>query len=141
MSSAAILLPVFVQVGLTFYLGFRLAILHRSAVLRGDVRLKEIALGRNPWPDHIEQNGNAYKNQFELPVAFYALVAFAMITRTADLPFVGLEWLLVGSRVAHAVVHTTSNHVPTRFRLFVPGAVVLLVMWTLFVIRILAGVA
>lgn len=141
MSTAAVLLPVFVQVGLTFFLGFRLALLRRSAVLGGDVRLKDIALGRNPWPDRIEQVGKAYQNQLELPVAFYVLVAFAMITSKADLTFAALEWVFGGSRIAHAFVHTTSNHVPTRFRLFVLGAVVLLLMWMMFAARILLGAA
>ncbi len=139
MTSAAILLPVFVQVGLAFYLGFRLGLARRGAVMRGDVRLADIALGRKPWPDHIEQLGNAYDNQFQLPVAFYALVAFAMITSKADVAFVALGWLFVASRIAHAFVHTTSNHVPTRFRWFASGVVIMLVMWVWFALRLLAG--
>jgi hypothetical protein len=139
LSPAAILLPVFVQIGLTFFLGFRLALARRSAVLSGDVRLSDIALGQKPWPARVQQIANAYQNQFELPVAFFALVAFTMITSKADLAFVVLEWMFVGSRIGHAFVHTTSNHVPTRFRIFLLGSLVLLVMWVMFAIRILVG--
>lgn len=139
MSAAAVLLPVFVAIGLTFLLGIRLGIARRGALMRGEVRMSDIALGRKPWPDRVEQIENAYENQFELPAAFYVVVAFAMITSAADRAFVVLEWLFVGSRLAHAFVHTTSNHVPTRFRLFALGAVTLLVMWVLFALRILAG--
>jgi hypothetical protein len=141
MSPSAILLPVFVQVWMTFYLGFRLGFARRGAIQRGDMRLADMALGQKPWPDRIQKIGNAYENQFELPVAFYTLVAFAMITSKADFAFVVLAWVFVGSRIAHMVVHTTSNHVPTRFRLFLASGVILLVMWIMFALRILAGTA
>ncbi len=109
--------------------------------MRGDMRLKDMALGQKPWPDKVQQVSNAFQNQFEVPVAFYALVGFAMLTSKADLAFVVLEWIFVASRIGHAVVHTTSNHVPTRFLYFVSGGVVLLVMWVMFAIRILVGAA
>ena len=139
MTPQAILLPVFVQIGMTFYLGFRLGFARRGAIQRGDMRLADMALGQKPWPDRIQKIGNAYDSQFQLPVAFYALVAFAMITSKVDLGFVALEWIFVGSRIAHMAVHTTSNHVPTRFRLFLLSGVTLLVMWVLFAVRIFAG--
>jgi hypothetical protein len=37
----------------------------------------------------------------------------------------------------HAYVHTSSNHVPTRFNAFAVGAIVLLLMWIIFAVRIL----
>jgi hypothetical protein len=37
----------------------------------------------------------------------------------------------------HAYIHTTSNHVPTRFRVFAVGVFVLLLMWIIFAVRIL----
>jgi hypothetical protein len=141
MPPAAILLPVFVQVGLTLFLGFRLALARRGAVMRGDVRVSDIALGRKPWPDRVQQLGNSFESQFEVPTLFYALVAFAMITGTAALAFVVLAWAFVASRFAHAFVHTTSNHLRTRFRFFALGGAILLVMWVIFAVRILVGAA
>jgi len=141
MTNTAILLPVFVQVAMTFYLGFRLGFARRGAILRGDMRIADMALGQKPWPDRIQKIGNAYNNQFQLPVAFYALVAFAMITVKTDLVFVVLAWIFVGCRIAHAAVHITINHVPTRFRLFLLSGATLLVMWVMFAVRILVGPA
>ncbi|HYP57980.1 MAG TPA: MAPEG family protein [Beijerinckia sp.] len=137
MSIQAILLPVFVQIGLIYFLGFWMA---RDRVLlfaRGQVRYEEMALRENVWPARTKQIGNAYSNQFEVPSLFFVLVTLAIVTRKADLAFVILEWVFVLSRIAHAVVHTTSNHVPTRGRLFVVGVTILLVMWIIFAIRIL----
>ena len=70
---------------------------------------------------------------------FYVLVALALFTRKADLLFVVLAWVFVVLRVAHAWVHVTSNHVPTRFRWYAAGFVVLLAMWVVFSVQILLG--
>ena len=65
------------------------------------------------------------------------LVILAWVTRTADLIFVVMAWIFVLARIAHAYVHTTSNHVPTRFNVFAVGVLVLLAMWIIFAVRIL----
>ena len=56
---------------------------------------------------------------------------------TVCLLFVVMAWIFVLSRLAHAYIHTTSNHVPTRFRAFAVGMLVLLLMWIIFAVRIL----
>ena len=141
MSIAAILLPVFVQVLLTLCLLVMTGRARFGILKAGQVKVRDIALGERAWPQSVMQLSNAYHNQFELPVLFYALVPLAIITRKADLVFVVLAWLFVGLRLAHAYVHVTSNHVLTRFRIFLAGFTVLAVMWFIFAIRILvAGV-
>ena len=67
------------------------------------------------------------------------VVVLALFTRTADLIFVVLSWLFVLARIAHAYVHTTSNHVPTRFNVFAVGVFVLLIMWIYFAFKILTA--
>jgi hypothetical protein len=101
--------------------------------------MRDIALGERAWPPRVTQVANTFHNQFETPVLFYALVAFAMFTRQADLLFVLLSWLFVATRVAHAWVYTTSNHVFTRFRIFLAGTSVLMLMWAIFALRILVS--
>ena len=139
MSIQAILLPVFVQVALTFVLLFWMGGARVAAVSRGQVKVRDIALGQSAWPERETQIANCYHNQLQLPVLFYVLEALALLTRKADLLFVVLAWVLVLLRVLHAWVHVTSNHVPTRFRWFLAGAGVLLAMWIVFAVRILAG--
>jgi hypothetical protein len=139
MSVAAVLLPVLVQVGLTFALLFVTGGRRFAAVREGRARVRDIALGEPNWPAAAMQASNAYHNQFQVPVLFYALVALALVTRQADLVFVGMSWLFVVLRLAHAWVHVTSNHVPIRFRIFVAGVLVLMIMWIVFALRILFG--
>jgi len=90
-----------------------------------------------PWPEHPTQIGNCYHSQFQIPLLFYVLVILAWITKQADLIFVVMAWIFVIARLAHAYIHTTSNHVPTRFWVFAVGMLVLLLMWIIFAVRIL----
>lgn len=137
MSIPAILLPVFVQIGLTFFFLIWTG-LSRVAVLKaGEVRIKDAALGQPVWPERVTQIANTFHNQLELPVLFYVLVAFALITRKADMLFVVMSWMFVATRLAHAYVYATTNRVGHRFRIFVVGAVILLLMWIVFAARIL----
>lgn len=137
MTVQTILLPLFIQIGLTFFLGFWMASERRRVFLRKELRWQDIALRQTPWPGRAQQVSQSFQNQFEAPVLFYVLVALALATKKADLAFVIMEWLFVLSRIAHAFVHTTSNHVPTRGQLYIIGVIVLFLMWAEFAIRIL----
>jgi hypothetical protein len=128
---------VFVQVLLTLGLLVFLGRVRGAALRRGDVKIKDIALSDEAWDARSRQVANCYRNQFEVPVLFYAVVAFAMITRKADLIFVVLAWLYVLARLVHAYIHTSSNHVPTRARVFFLSTIILLVMWIYFALRVL----
>jgi hypothetical protein len=137
MSVESILAPVFVQVALIFLLLFYMGGLRYGALRRGDVRMGDIAINQNNWPPQVVQAGNAYNSQFQLPLLFFVLVILAYLFKKADLLFVLMSWIFVVSRILHAFVHVTSNRVQTRFTIFAVGAVVLLIMWIIFALRIL----
>jgi hypothetical protein len=139
MTFDAILLPVFVQVGLTFFLLFWMAHLRIGAVRRREVRMGDVALRQPAWPQRTTQIANAYHNQLELPLLFYVVVILAMFTRKADMLFVVLAWMFVVSRMVHAAIHVTENDMRNRLLAFAVGAVVLLIMWILFAVKILLG--
>jgi hypothetical protein len=108
-----------------------------SSVRRGETKVRDIALRQPAWPAQATQISNCFDSQLQLPLLFYVLVILAWVTRQADLVFVVMAWLFVLARLGHAYVHTTSNHVPTRFWVFAVGMLVLLLMWIIFAIRIL----
>jgi hypothetical protein len=139
MSIQSILLPLFVQVVLTFALLFWTGGARFSAVRRGDVRPRDVALREPNWPKHETQIANAYHNQLELPVLFYVLTILAIVTRHADFLFVVLAWLFVLLRLVHVAIHLTSNHMGRRFAAFAGAAVVLAIMWGIFMLGILLG--
>jgi hypothetical protein len=140
MSLQAILLPLFVEVVLTFVLLFWTAQARFAAVRRGDVRPRDVALGEPNWPKQETQIANAYHNQLQLPVLFYVLTILAIVTKHADLVFVVLAWIFVVLRLGHAYIHVTSNRMGRRFAVFAAGAIVLVVMWVIFMLRILLGI-
>jgi hypothetical protein len=141
MSIQAVLLPLFVEVGLTFVLVFWMGAARRAALASGNVEVRDIALREPAWPGRVMQISNAYLNQFELPVLFYILTILALMTRHADLLFVLLAWVFVILRIVHAGIHTTSNDIGRRFLAFGAAAVILSVMWLIFAIRILLALA
>jgi hypothetical protein len=137
MTIQMVLLPVFVQVALTFALLVWMGRARMSSVRRGETKVRDIALRQPAWPAQATQISNCFDSQLQLPLLFYVLVILTWVTRQADLVFVVMAWLFVLARLGHAYVHTTSNHVPTRFWVFVVGMLVLLLMWIIFAIRIL----
>jgi hypothetical protein len=139
MSFQMILAPLFVQVALTLGLMFLMAARRTNAFRRGHVRESEIALREPNWPPRALQAAYSYSNQFELPVLFYLLTVLALITRHADLAFVLLAWVFVVLRLLQAVVHVTNNRVRYRGLFFGAGAIVLTIMWAVFIIRIMLG--
>ena len=137
MTIQMVLLPVFVQVALTFGLLCWMGLVRTGSVRRGETKIRDIALGQPAWPDEPTKISNCFNSQFQVPLLFYVLVILAWITKQADLLFVVMAWIFVILRLAHAYIHTTSNHVPTRFNVFAAGMLVLLVMWIIFAVRIL----
>jgi hypothetical protein len=135
----AVLLPVFVQVALTLVLLFMTGRARVVSVRSGETKVKDIALGQPSWPARVTQVGNSYNSQFQLPILFYLLVAFAWPLHKADLLFVVMSWLFVATRLVHAYIHVTSNHVGRRFNAFAAGFLVLSLMWLIFAVRILLG--
>jgi hypothetical protein len=111
-----VLLPAFVLVGLTFALLLWMASARTRALTSRETRVKDIALGQQNWPDRATQIGNCFRNQFELPLLFYSLIALALPLRHADLVIVLLSWVFVVTRFAHAGIFVTSTSSSARWR-------------------------
>jgi hypothetical protein len=137
MSIQMVLLPLFVQIGLTFALLIGMVSLRRQTLVSGETRIRDIALGQPNWPVRATQIGNCYRNQFELPVLFYVLIALALPLRHADLFIVLMSWVFVVTRLVHAGVFVTSNDLGRRSMAWIVSALVLLVMWLYFALKML----
>ena len=137
MTVSDLLLPVFVEVLLTFLLMFWMGKRRMEALGSGAVQPSDIALRQPSWPPRVTQVANCFHNQLELPFLFYVLVAFILITSTNSLIFVILAWVFVLSRLVHAYIHTGSNDVRARSLAMGVGAIALVAMWVIFAIRIL----
>jgi hypothetical protein len=130
-NQVAILYPVFVQVLLTV-LVYCLLLAARARAIKaaGSQRGSgDIAMGRFAWPEDAEKRAHNQRNQFELPVLFYAVTAFALILGAVDLTMVALAWSFVASRILHAAIHVGPNKVRWRGPVFVLGFLIVTAMW------------
>ncbi|WP_395665112.1 MAPEG family protein [Methylocella sp.] len=120
MSLQSILAPVFVEIGLIFFLTFWM-----------------VAARHGKSPERAKLVSDCFSNHFEIPVLFFALVPLAILTRKADTLFVVMSWIFVLSRLAHAAIHTGPNTQPARGIAWLLGVATLFVMWVVFALRIL----
>lgn len=119
-----VLLPVFVLVALTFALLFGMTRTQRGAPA-------------SSAPNRATQLADCYRDQFELPVLFYLLIALALPLRRADLIIVMLSWVFVVTRFAHAGIFVTSNDSAPRSTAWLASALVLFAMWLYFALKLL----
>ncbi len=139
MTVQEVLLPLFLEVILTFALLFWLAPLRGHDFSSGVTRPENVALREPNWSQRSLQVSYSYSNQFELPVLFYVLTILAWVTRHADLIFVVLAWIFVIFRYLQAYVHVTSNQVRLRGAFFGISALVLAIMWAIYIVEILTA--
>ncbi|MDB5547950.1 MAG: hypothetical protein JWP21_1397 [Tardiphaga sp.] len=137
MSVQMVLLPVFVLVALTFALFFGMAGNRMRAMKTGQARPNDIVAGTVKWPARAAQFGDCFRNQFEIPVLFYALIAIGLPLRRIDLVLVLLSWVFVVARLAHAGIFVTSNDLRPRAMAWFASALVLMAMWIYFALKML----
>lgn len=131
-----LLLPLFLHVLLITVVGYVSVRARIRSVRAGETRLKDIALGNDAWPNRVRQLGNNFDNQFDVPMLWYACSALVVATGFADWIAVALSWAFFVARLAHTLVHTGSNYVPTRMRIFLVGFAVVFAMWAWFGLRL-----
>ena len=119
MSVQMVLLPVFVLVGLTFFLLIWTGAARRNGVAGAEAKARDVA------------------NQFDIPMLFYVLIAIALPLRRADLVIVLLSWVFVVTRFAHAGIFVTSNNLNRRSLAWFAGVLVLFAMWGYFALKLL----
>jgi hypothetical protein len=139
MSAPAILMPVFVQVFLTFAIMVAMGMARRQSMIekRQSLNDPKVRLGTVEWSEEAHKRSRNFSNQFELPVLFYAVVAFSLLLRQSDTIMVLLAWVFAVTRLAHAYVHLGSNRVQYRGAFYLVGACALLAMWVVLAARTL----
>ena len=75
------------------------------------------------------QPADNFRNLFEVPVLFYALVAVALALGQVPGWLVLGSWAFVATRIAHSVIHCTYNRVFHRLGAFMAGFLIVVAMW------------
>ncbi len=134
-----ILYPVLVQVGLTYFLQLWMGLERLRAVRAGTVQRGANPGVRPTWPVRAGVVSNAFHNQLEMPMLFYAAAAFALLTNAADPVMIALAWGFALLRLVHAFIHTTYNNVAHRFAVYIVSSMVLLAMWVRLGLHVALG--
>ena len=131
-----LLLPAFGHVALVMVTAARMGRGRVHAVRSGQVKLPDVELDPSKWPMGLRTLSNHYRNQFELPVLYYAVLALLLATNLADGVAIVLSWAFVGTRIVHSLIHTGGNVVIHRFYAFLAGFACLALLWAWFGIRL-----
>ncbi len=118
MKSTLILWPAMAQVGLTMAMYIRLARAKNRARTQPGMDLRRAALHEDAWPDFVLQINNNIRNQFETPVLFYVLIGALLALDAVGGLALALAWSFAALRIVHALIHTGSNNVTRRRRVF-----------------------
>ncbi|AEG03318.1 MAPEG family protein [Sinorhizobium meliloti WSM1022] len=129
MTGFGIFWPMVAHVALVFALYALLSTRRASLIRTGKIDASLFRENRDePGESLIVRNSIA--NQFELPVLFHLCCVLLYLTEADNLLSLGLAWLFVALRYAHAFIHVTSNRLRYRQPLFMAGFLVLVAMWT-----------
>jgi hypothetical protein len=131
MSFKPILLPLLVQVALTFAVWIYMYAWRIPEIKRKEIaphRLKDRAAAHELLPDSANASNNL-KNLFELPILFYTAILLSLVLMIQDPLLVRLAWGFVLLRIVHSVVHCTYNNVHHRFAAYAISSLFLLFMW------------
>ncbi len=142
MSPSYLFLPMLVQVMLTMSVFVRLGAAKSKAASDGEVNEERRALHDDAWPEPVIKLNNNIRNQFELPVLFYAVCFILWALNTTNVFVHAVAWLFVISRIAHSMIHTGSNLVPLRRKVFTLGFLLLVILVvTAFISVVMHGAA
>ena len=119
-----------------------------AAMLRGRiraVRTGEASAGfyktyqEGGEPREAAQFTRHVANMFESPTLFYAACVAGLVTGQNSMVMLVLAWIYVALRAIHAYIHTGSNKLQPRMRVYFASWLVLLGMWGTLVAGVATG--
>jgi hypothetical protein len=134
----SILWPTFALVGLMFIVYTMMFVKRFGHIQANPPKAEDLATGEAAlrYFEPVEMPANNYRNLFEMPGLYFALVPLLLFTNQDTKVQVALAWVYVALRCAHSFVHIGPKKVPVRALLFSLSALVLLAMWIGFAIDI-----
>lgn len=137
-ATLALLLAGAGQVALTGAVGVRLLVERLREMKQRRIAPQQLATSR----DVVErlqaiQSADNFRNLFEVPVLFHALVATGLALGAATPLLAGGALLYVLLRVLHSVEQCGRNNVRRRFAWWATSGVLLLALWALLLVQAL----
>ena len=137
MEKNLILYPAIAMMILTLFLYVKNYLDNRKATKNKSIKFSYFKTYTGEVPDYVVVSRQTLKNQFELPIFFYFLIAVILAFDKVSQFDIVLAWTFVLSRYLHCYIRLSSNYVPYRAIVFQFGMFVLIVFWILFLVKIL----
>ena len=121
MTQDAIFSPFLAMGFLTLLVWVYLYIRRISFITSRKIRFQDLAIPgtlAKISPPNVSNPSDNFKNLFEIPVNFYALVLYLFVTKQVDIVYISAAWIFVVFRVLHSVIHCTFNLIMLRFYLY-----------------------
>jgi len=139
-ASRAILWPLLAQVLLTASVWVALYVARLGEMRRRGIDPQQVATSRLAAGalDDVAAADN-FRNLFEVPVLFYALVPLLVIVHAVTGAELALAWAFVALRALHSAIHIGYNRVVHRFAAYAASTLCLFTMWALFAVGLWQG--
>jgi hypothetical protein len=119
---------------MVFMVGFsRIRAVKAGRVRRGAFRLGESA----DVPADVTVWNRNLMNLLEMPLLFYVVSIAFYVTHQVTPRVTKLAWIYLALRLAHSLVHVTSNRILVRLTSYAASNVVLLMLWIRFISRVI----
>ncbi|MEO3865704.1 MAPEG family protein [Rheinheimera fenheensis] len=135
-----VLIPVFVQVLLTSVVMILMGRRRIRAAKNKEISVAAFkTMNLTGANEQVIATSRNFDNQFQMPMLYLFSVLFVLQLGLADAAYAALGAAFVLLRIVHTVIHIGTNHVRSRFNVFLLGCAVLWAIWLRLAWQVLAA--
>lgn len=129
--------PMFCMFLLTFAVGLCAFYARVAGVKQGKISPRYFLLMREDenCPELIQKTTRNFNNQFEIPVLFYVVCTLFLVLKIENVLAISLAWCFVASRILHAIIHISYNHLLHRVVVYWLGVFLVVALWVMLFVK------
>lgn len=136
MSPTAIFWPMIALTFLIYCVYALLFIRRRQSVISGQAKIQEFIIPTKE-PEISATTIRNLNNLYEVPMLFYVVCLSLYAVNGVSFLAVLIAWLFVGMRIAHTLIHVTSNRLRYRQPIFTLGFILNGILWIILAMHLL----
>lgn len=136
MSQTQIFWPMIALTFLIYCVYLLLFLRRRRAVISGQAKIQEFVIPINE-PEISVTTIRNLNNLYEVPMLFYVVCLSLYAVNGVSYLAVVIAWLFVGARLAHTLIHVTTNRLRYRQPIFTLGFILNGILWVILALHLL----
>ncbi|MEP7455946.1 MAPEG family protein [Phyllobacterium sp. SB3] len=136
MSQTQIFWPMIALTFLIYCVYLLLFLRRRRAVTSGQAKIQEFVIPINE-PEISVTTIRNLNNLYEVPMLFYVVCLSLYAVNGVSYLAVVIAWLFVGARLAHTLIHVTTNRLRYRQPIFTLGFILNGILWIILAMHLL----